>query len=40
MNLWLQLLVFNLHQEMFILLEFTRIEEVNNSINQIGGSSS
>lgn len=31
---------FYLHQEMFILLEFTRIEEVNNSINQIGGSSS
>lgn len=31
---------FYLHQEMFILLDFTRIEEVNNSIHQIGGSSS
>lgn len=30
---------FYLHQEMFILLELTRMVEVNNSINQIGGSS-
>lgn len=31
---------FYLHQEIFILLEFTRIVEVNNSINQVSGSSS